>query len=80
MVEARKYMVFDCELQKRARYYAFQDWANTPEGDWYLWKQNKVTGWWSRIPRESDSGRFALHREARTVWKNYWDHVFGGQI
>ena len=60
--------------------YAFQDWASTPEGDWYLWKQNRVTSWWLAFPRESESGRFALHQEAKTVWKTYCDHTFGGQI
>ena len=73
------YLVLDFELQKRSRYYAFQDWASTPEGDWFLWKQDKRSGWWSRIPRESEAGRFVIPRDARAVLKNHCDHTFGGQ-
>ena len=73
------YMVLDFELQRRSRYYAFQEWASTPEGEQHLWKQDRRSGWWSRIPRESDAGRFVLHRDAKGVFKTYCDHAFGGQ-
>ena len=74
------YVIFDVELEKRSRFYAFQNWAETPEGGHYLWKVDQRSGWWSPIPRESDTGRFAMHRDAKAAFRNYCDHVFGGQI
>ena len=74
------YLVLDFELQKRSRYYAYHDWASTPEGRWFLWKQDRRTGWWSQIPRESEAGRFVIPRQARTVFKTRCDHIFGGQV
>ena len=35
-------------------------------------------GRWVQIPRESDAGRFVLHRDAKTVFKNLCDKSFGG--
>ena len=74
------YMVLDHSLQKRSRYYVFQEWAKTSEGEQHLWKQDRRSGWWSQIPRESETGLFALHRHARGVFKTYCDHTFGGQV
>ena len=74
------YLVLDFATQKRSRYYAFQDWADTPEGDKHLWKRDKRSGRWSPIPRESDTGRFVIPRAAKTAFKNHCDHIFGGQI
>ena len=74
------YLVLDFKTQKRSRYYAFQDWADTPEGDKHLWKRDKRSGRWSPIPRESDTGRFVIPRAAKTAFKNHCDHIFGGQI
>ena len=72
------YLVLDFALQKRSRYYAFEAWASTPEGDWYLMKQDRY-GRWIKIPRESGSGPFVIPRAARTVFKTHCDHIFGGQ-
>ena len=74
------YVIFDFELQKRSRFYAFQDWAHKAEGEHYLWKMDWRSGWWSRVPRQSDSGRFTIHRDAKSVFRNYCDHVFGGMV
>ena len=74
------YLVFDFELQKRSQYYAFSDWATSYEGHWFLWKMDCRTGWWNQIPRESYAGRFVIPRQAKTVFKTYCDHTFGGQI
>ena len=73
-------LVLNFALQKRSRYFAFEDWASTPEGDQHLWKQDRRSGWWSPLPRESDAGRFVIPRDAKTVFKNHCDHTFGGQI
>ena len=78
--QRKKYVIFDCQLQNRSRFYAFQDWAQTQEGQYYLWKRHPRTGRWSPIPTTSDHGRFTIHRDAKTVLKNYCDHVFGGQV
>ena len=78
--QRKMYVIFDCQLQKRSRFYAFQDWARTAEGEYYLWKRHPRTGWWKPIPTTSDAGRFTIHRDAKTVLKNYCDHVFGGQV
>ena len=32
--DGHQYMVLSGKLQKRSRYYAFCDWASTPDGDW----------------------------------------------
>ena len=74
------YVIFDFQLHRRSRFYAFQDWAQTTEGQHYLWKMDRRTGWWSRIPSTSDCGRFTIHRDAKTVFKNWCDHVFGGMV
>jgi hypothetical protein len=75
------YLVLNFALQKkRSRYYAFEDWASTPEGDRHLWKQDRRSGWGSPLPRKSDAGRFVIPRDAKTVFKNHCDHTFGGQI
>ena len=37
-------------------------------------------GHWRPLPVESESGgRWTIPREAKTVFKNHADHVFGGQ-
>ena len=73
------YRVFDFGLQERSKYYAFRDWADTPDGRWYLKKQDRRSGRWNPMPLESEAGRFVIPRDARTVFKNYCDHTFGGQ-
>ena len=73
------YLVLDFALQKRSRYYAFEAWASTPEGDWYLHTQDHY-GRWSKIPRASEAGRFVIPRSARTVFNTHCDHIFGGQV
>ena len=45
-----------------------------------LWKQDRRSGWWSPIPRESDAGRFVIPRYAKRVFKTHCDHTFGGQV
>ena len=77
---ALHYLVLDFELQKRSRYYVFTEWAATPEGDKYLWKQDRRTGWWSRLSCESEAGRFVIPRDAKGVFKTYCDYAFGGQV
>jgi hypothetical protein len=72
------YLVFCAGLQKRSQYYAFEDWANTREGDYHLRKQDSK-GWWEPISRRSANKRFAIPRGmARQKWKVYCDHTFGG--
>ena len=73
------YLVLDFALQKRSRYYAFEDWASTPEGDLFPWKKDRY-GRWSKIPRESEAGRFVIPSSARTVFKTHCDHIIGGQV
>ena len=74
------YLVLNFALQKRSMYYAFEDWASTPEGYGHLWKQDRRSGKWSQLPRESGSGRFVIPRDAKTVFKTHCDHTFGGEI
>ena len=74
------YVIFDFKLHHRSRFYAFQDWAQTTEGQHYLWKMDRRSGWWTRIPSTSDAGRFTIHRDAKAVFKNCCDHVFGGMV
>ena len=69
----------DGQLQKRSRYYIFRDWAETPDGKWFLHKRDRDGQWWP-LPVESESGgRWTIPRESRTVFKSHADHVFGGQ-
>ena len=75
-----RYAVFDSELQRRSRFYAFQDWSESSEGRNYLWKQDPRSGWWSRIETRSEAGRFVIPREAKGIFKTHCDHVFGGQL
>ena len=49
------YLVLDFELQKRSRYYAFEDWADTPAGRWHLHKRDRRTGQWIPMPRRSEA-------------------------
>ena len=73
------YLVIDGQLQKRSRYYIFRDWAETPDGKWFLHKRDRDGQWWP-LPVESESGgRWTIPRESKTVFKNHADHVFGGQ-
>ena len=58
------YLVIDGQLQKRSRYYIFLSWAETPEGRWYLHKQD-------RAGASTPEGAMMLPGRA--------DHVFGGQ-
>ena len=71
------YMIFSAALQKRSRYYAFVDWASTPEGRYHLRKQDSRGRWWP-IELRSESGSFVIPHQAKTVLKNYCDHTFGG--
>ena len=73
------YLVLDFELQKRSRYYAFEDWADTPAGRWHLHKRDRRTRQWIPMPRRSEAGRFVVPRDARGVFKTHCDHTFGGQ-
>ena len=73
-----KYLVVDSALQKRCKFYIFEDWAKTDDGQWYLHKQDR-NGRWNRLPVHSDKGGWTIPRDARTVFKNHADHVFGGQ-
>ena len=73
------YMVFDFGLQERSKYYAFRDWADTPDRRWYLKKQDRRSGRWNPMPLESEAGRFVIPRDARTVFKNYCDHTLAGR-
>ena len=50
------YLVIDGELQKRARYYIFRAWAATPEGWWFLHKQDRDSKCWRPLPLLSESG------------------------
>ena len=77
--EGHSYMVFGAALQKRSRFYAFSDWAATPDGSYYLHKEDKQ-GRWQSIPRTSDAGRFVIPRYAKRVFKTHCDHTFGGQV
>ena len=73
------YLVIDCELQKRSRYYIFRKWAQTRDGKWYLQKRDRH-GQWKPLPVASESGTsWTIPRESRAVFRNYADHVFGGQ-
>ena len=74
------YLVIDGQLQKRSRYYIFRDWAETPDGKWFLHKQDRDGKWWRPLPLLSESGgRWTIPRESKTVFNNHTDHVFGGQ-
>jgi hypothetical protein len=64
-MDGHKYLVFDFELQRRSRYLAFSEWADTDEGDWFLRKKDLKTGRWHRMPRRSDVGRFVIPKEAK---------------
>ena len=72
-------MVLDFELQKRSRYYAFEDGADTPAGKWHLHKRDRRTGQWIPMPRRSEAGRFVAPRDAKGAFKTHCDHTFGGQ-
>ncbi len=76
--DGMSYIVFDFDLQKRSAYYAFEDWAATDEGKYYLWR--KWHGRWCQIPVVSECGRrFVIPRLAKGVFKTRNDHVYGGQ-
>ena len=67
------YLVIDGQLQKRSRYYIFRDWAETPDGKWFLHKRDRDGQWWPLpLPRR------AAPRVADGLQKHA-DHVFGGQ-
>ena len=73
-----EYLVIDAQLQKRARYYAFWDWANTRDGQRYLTKQD-CHGQEYLLPLESTAGPYTIPRDARAAFKNHADHVYGGE-
>ena len=73
-----EYLVIDAQLQKRARYYAFRDWANTRDGQRYLTKQDRY-GQSYPLPLESEAGRYTIPSDARAAFKNHADHVYGGE-
>jgi hypothetical protein len=62
--DGHSYIVYNFELHKRSKYLAFLDWADTDEGDRFLWKQD-WTKWWSPMPRRSDAGPFVIPRDAK---------------
>ena len=51
------------------RYYAFEDWADTPAGKWHLHKRDRRTGQWIPMPRRSEAGRFVVPRDAKGAFK-----------
>ena len=61
------------------RYYAFEDWADTPAGGWHLHKRDQRTRQWNPMPRRSEAGRFVVPRDAKGAFKTHCDHTFGGQ-
>ena len=73
------YLVLDFELQKRSRYYAFEAWADTPAGRYYLHKWDWRTRQWIPMPRRSEAGRFVVPRDAKGAFKTHCDHTFGEQ-
>ena len=49
------YLVIGGQLQKRSRYYIFRDWANTPDGKWFLQKQDRDGKWWPLPPASAST-------------------------
>ena len=49
------YLVIDGQLQKRSRYYIFRGWANTPDGKWFLQKQDRDGKWWPLPPASAST-------------------------
>ena len=73
-----EYLVIDAQLQQRARYYAFRDWAHTRDGQRYLTKQD-CHGQEYLLPLESTAGPYTIPKDARAAFKNHADHVYGGE-
>ena len=74
-----QYTVIDARLQKRSKYYAFKDWAATPQGRKHLRKYDSRTGRWTEISIKSPEGPWVIPRQARKRFKTHCDHTFGGE-